>query len=282
MDPDSGGYCTSTAFLKTSVLTITFTTFYFYKTENDTVIFTPPPAKPSIPVTIVKEKPKPKKRKTIYLTFDDGPNKGTRNVLHIINEEQVPATLFVIGEHVYGSRGQAAIFDSAARNSLIEIANHSFTHAFENRYEKFYAVPDSVLADFKRCADSLGLVSDIVRTPGRNIWRVQNICSTDLKNSTAAADTLHNNGYTIMGWDLEWHFDQQQHIVQTKDELVRQVDSMFANNRNKTEGHMVLLAHDQVYASSADSASLHQFISELKTRDEFDFETVSKYPGAQN
>ena len=282
MDPDSGGYCTSSAFLKTSVLTITFTTFYFYKAENDTDIFKPPPAKASIPVTVVKEKPKPKKRKTIYLTFDDGPNKGTRNVLHIINEEQIPATLFIIGEHVYGSRGQTAIFDSAAMNSLIEIANHSFTHALENRYEKFYAVPDSVLNDFKRCADSLGLISKIVRTPGRNIWRVQNICSTDIKKSTAAADTLQDNGYKLVGWDLEWHFDQQQHIVQTKDELISQVDSMFANNRNKTTGHLVLLAHDQIYASSADSASLHQFISEMKMRDEFDFETVSKYPGVQN
>lgn len=283
MDPDSGGYCTSSAFLKTSVLTITFSTFYFYKTENETDIFRPPLPKQVLPVAVVeKEKPKPKKKKTIYLTFDDGPNRGTKNVMDIVTAEEVRVTLFVIGEHVYGSRTQSALYDSAVQNSLIEIANHSYTHAFENKYGKFYSLPDSVICDFKRCADSLGLVSNIIRTPGRNIWRIENISSTDIKSSTVAADSLQSCGYKIVGWDLEWHFDQQQHTVQTKDELVKQVDRLFANNRTKTAGHLVLLAHDQIYASAGDSTSLQQFISELKTRDEFDFETVSKYPGIEN
>ena len=54
----------------------------------------------------------PKKKKKIYITFDDGPNKGTRQVLRVINEEQVPVSFFVIGEHVYGSKEQLATWDS--------------------------------------------------------------------------------------------------------------------------------------------------------------------------
>ena len=47
--------------------------------------------------------PPKKKKKKIYLTFDDGPNKGTQNVLDIVKDEKIPVTFFIIGEHVYAS-----------------------------------------------------------------------------------------------------------------------------------------------------------------------------------
>jgi len=33
-------------------------------------------------------------KRTLYLTFDDGPNNGTPTVINILKEEQVPATFF--------------------------------------------------------------------------------------------------------------------------------------------------------------------------------------------
>ncbi|MDG4896787.1 MULTISPECIES: polysaccharide deacetylase family protein [unclassified Mesorhizobium] len=36
---------------------------------------------------------------TIYLTFDDGPQNGTANILDVLQAEQVPATLFMVGMH---------------------------------------------------------------------------------------------------------------------------------------------------------------------------------------
>ena len=74
-------------------------------------------------------------------------------------------------------------------------------------YEGFYAVPDSVVADFRRCADSLKLTANIVRTPGRNIWRTDSLKITDIRMSEPAADSLFNKGYKVLGWDVEWHFD---------------------------------------------------------------------------
>jgi hypothetical protein len=53
---------------------------------------------------------------------------------------------------------------------------------------------------------------------------------------------------------------------------------MFTNNKTKTPNHLVLLAHDQVYADKRDSAQLHQFIISLKAKNEYNFEVVSKYP----
>jgi peptidoglycan/xylan/chitin deacetylase (PgdA/CDA1 family) len=223
-----------------------------------------------------------KKRNTIYLTFDDGPNKGTRKLMHVIEQEQVPVTLFIVGEHVHGSREQTAVFDSILQSKYFELANHSYTHAFHNNFTKFYQVPDSALDDFKRCADSLHLTAGIIRTPGRNIWRLQQIKSTDIKTTIAAADSFYANGYKEMGWDLEWHFDNKLKLTNNSDDMVKQIDSLFAHERTKTPGHLVLLAHDQVYEDAADSSELHQFIIKLKAKNEYDFETVSNYPGIKN
>lgn len=284
MDPDSGGDFTSSTIFKTTVLTVAFTSIYFFKTHKSTSVFKPPALNPDT-VVVKKETvsipKKKKKKKTIYLTFDDGPNKGTKNVMNIVEEEQIPVTLFVIGEHVYGSRLQSALYDSVSQNNLFEIANHSYTHAFENRFNSFYQLPDSALKDFERCADSLHLTSNIIRTPGRNIWRTDSISCTDIKTSIAAADTLYGNGFKALGWDLEWHFNKEQRPVQTADEMITQIDSAFAKNKTKTTDHLVLLAHDQVYISSDDSAVLHNFIIQLKKKDEYNFEQVSQYPGLQ-
>ncbi len=199
--------------------------------------------------------------------------------MRIMEEEQIPATLFIIGEHVYGSRLQLSLYDSVSTNSLFEIANHSYTHAFENNFNVFYKFSDSAVKDFERCADSLHLTSNIIRTPGRNIWRTDSISCTDIKTSVATADSLYKNGFKAMGWDLEWHFNSQQRLVQSTDEMLNEIDSAFAKNKTKTCDHLVLLAHDQIYIRPDDSASLHNFIIQLKKKDEYNFETVSRYPG---
>ena len=189
------------------------------------------------------------------------------------------ATLFIIGEHVYGSKEQLAIYDSLKESSLIEIANHSYTHAFENKFYKFYSLPNDAAQDFKRCADSLHFTNNIIRTPGRNIWRTENIHSTDLKASTAAGDSIQSSGFTAVGWDMEWHFTNTQRLVEDDSEMVKNIDSAFARNETKTKNHLVLLTHDRTFAKPEDSAKLHRFITALKVKDEYDFEMVSEYPG---
>lgn len=285
MDPDSGGDFSSSVIFKTTVLTVAFTSIYFFETKRSFTVFKPTTAKADTVVlkttADVHPEKKKKKKKTIYLTFDDGPNKGTKNVMNIIEQEEVPVTLFVIGEHVYGSKLQTDIYDSVSHSGWFEIANHSYTHAFENRFNKFYASADSVVEDFARCADSLHLKSNIVRTPGRNIWRTDSINCTDIKSSVMAADSLYKKGYKVLGWDLEWHFNEKQSLVQTALEMLNEIDSAFAKNHTKTTDHLVLLAHDQIYIKKDDSSALHNFIKQLKSRDEYNFEQVSRYPGIE-
>jgi peptidoglycan/xylan/chitin deacetylase (PgdA/CDA1 family) len=291
MDPDSADACfpykhmelVISQMAKTTFVTVVFTACNYYETDTTGNVSPVNFLKSdTVAVKVINAGAPKKKKKTIYLTFDDGPNKGTKNMMHIVQKEEIPVTLFIIGEHVYGSKGQEAIFDSLVNCNLFEIANHSFTHAFQNKFAKFYQVPDSALKDFKRCADSLHLSARIIRTPGRNIWRTGSISSTDITSSSQTADTLYANGFTITGWDLEWHYDDNLRLMNTSDEMLIQVDSMFRLSKTKTLDHLIILAHDQVYADSGDSAELHQFFIKLKAKNEYNFEVVSKYPELKN
>jgi len=224
-----------------------------------------------------------KKKKKIYLTFDDGPNKGTRNVLDIVKDENIPVTFFIVGEHVFASVNQNTTWDSLQIAKQIEICNHSYTHAWHNKYEKFYESPDSVVGDFQRAHDSLDLKNNIVRTPGRNTWRIDSLQFTDLKKSKAAVDSLQNAGFIVMGWDLEWHYDHKELTVKNSaDELLKQIDSVFNNKKTRSPEHLVLLAHDQVYGKTKDSAELRQLIQKLKLKEEYELSIASGYPGASN
>ncbi|MCY7292131.1 MAG: polysaccharide deacetylase family protein [Ferruginibacter sp.] len=280
MNSDQSGYFNSSMLFKASILTLSFTAIYFYKTERQFNFMKMPVVKNDSVVTAAfKKAVVKKKRKTIYLTFDDGPDKGTKTVMDILKDEQIPATLFIIGEHVYGSRFQQQIYDSIKLCNYFEIANHSYTHALENRFNKFYNEPAVTVQDFQRCSDSMHFTTNIIRTPGRNIWRTANIYSTDIKTSSAAGDSLYNNGFTAIGWDVEWHYNSEQKLVQSNTEMINEIDSAFAYNKTKTTGHLVMLAHDRTFKTYDDSLSLRRFVTALKLKDEYDFEIVSRYPG---
>ncbi len=278
MDPDSGAKQAASQILKSTCIIVSFTACQGCKTETATPVTNISLSLPHPIVRTVKEISTEKKKKTIYLTFDDGPNKGTKKVMHIIDQEEIMVSAFVVGEHVYDSKEQKKAFDSLMINPFFEIANHSFTHA-NNKYEKFYTKPDSVVKDFIRCADSLHLTTRIVRTPGRNIWRMKNISVTDVWKNKPAADSVHAKGFTEVGWDLEWQFDNELKLKTNSDEMVQQVDNMFTYAKTKIPGHLIILAHDQVYSDAADSVQLHQFIQKLKATNKYEFKKISTYPG---
>ncbi|SFH91194.1 polysaccharide deacetylase family protein [Halpernia frigidisoli] len=216
-------------------------------------------------------------RRTIYLTFDDGPNRGTENLVKIINERKVPATAFIVGQHVFGSKKQKADFEILKNDSYFELANHSYTHA-SNKYEKFYENSEEVVADFDRAKDSLKLKNNIARTPGRNIWRTDSFNITDVKKSKNSADDLANKHYKLIGWDLEWLPTKDMKLKNTNEEMIKMVDSIFYNDLEKTSRHLVLLTHDQYLKDDNSVNELKLFIQKLQNSRRFQFKKISQYP----
>ncbi|MBL1222364.1 polysaccharide deacetylase family protein [Chryseobacterium sp. L7] len=216
-------------------------------------------------------------KRIIYLTFDDGPNQGTENLLKILNKRNVCATAFLVGKHAYGSKKQKDDLVLLKSNPLIELANHSFSHA-HNKYTDFYKNADAVVHDFDIAKDSLKLSDKIARTPGRNIWRLNNITVTDIKSSTDAANGLQKAGYKVIGWDLEWRPSQKMTLKGSHEAMIKKVDSIFLNDLEKTSRHLVFLTHDQ-YLRDADSINeLDLFIEKLQKSNKFVFRKISQYP----
>ncbi|MEO5683402.1 MAG: polysaccharide deacetylase family protein [Chitinophagaceae bacterium] len=283
MDPDNQGAAQAASFfLRTTLL---FVCLAVYQRTGKGTFFVSRQYVTTKPVAAVSHT-KPaikKKKKKIYLTFDDGPNRGTQKVLHIMQQENMPVSFFIIGEHVFASAGQQQTWDSLKMAKEIELCNHSYTHAAHNHFDAYYTQPDSVVHDFKRSQDSLQLDNNICRMPGRNAWRIDTLQYTDIKKSKRAVDSLQHAGFAIMGWDLEWHYNAIDLSLQnTADDLLRQIDSVFAHHKTRTPERLVLLAHDQVYADANDSIELHNFIRRLKLNEDYEFELVSNYPGLRD
>lgn len=216
-------------------------------------------------------------KRVIYLTFDDGPNQGTENLLRILNKRNVCATAFLVGKHTYGSKKQKDDFELLKQNPLIELANHSFSHA-HNKYSDFYKNAAAVVHDFDIAKDSLKLNDKIARTPGRNIWRLNTINVTDIKSSTAAANGLKNAGYKVIGWDLEWRPTQKMTLKGSHEAMLKKVDSIFFNDLEKTSRHLVFLTHDQYLRDTDSINELDLFIEKLQKSNRFVFRKISQYP----
>lgn len=221
-------------------------------------------------------------KKKIYLTFDDGPNAGTKVVMNILKEANVPATFYMIGLHRYGSPLQEKLWNEVNADPSFEVCNHSFTHAYHNNFGKFYSDVDGAVNDFVRNDDSLKFNNTICRAPGSNVWRLPGLREDHLfHNRTKVMDSLFSLGYCVTGWDWEWRFNgRTQKAIQSPDELIKEMDSMFRLNETRHKNHMILLAHDLVYADSADAAQLRDFIYKLKNNPNYELRLISEYPGA--
>ena len=229
------------------------------------------PAADTLVKTVVKKK--------IYLTFDDGPNKGTRNVMNALKEENINASLFVVGKHVFDSPEQYETWKLLQKDTSIELCNHSYTHALSNHFKKFYQHPDTVIKDFKKSQLALELRNNIARMPGRNAWRIGSIDHTDIRESSAAIDSLHKAGFNVMGWDVEWQFDHKTlSPVTDPDLLLRQIENMLEAEKTRTPGHLVLLAHDQAFQKDTDIVQLQYFLRELKKNPNYEFLVATRYP----
>jgi peptidoglycan/xylan/chitin deacetylase (PgdA/CDA1 family) len=222
-------------------------------------------------------------KRKIYLTFDDGPNVGTRVVIDICKELQVPATFYMIGLHRYGSPQQVALWNEVNTYPFFEVTNHSFTHAYKNRFAKFYSDMPGALNDFTSNHDSLKFNNKIVRAPGSNEWRLPTVYSTDmvkLSNRIAILDSLHKLGYYITGWDWEWAHHNNK-AKQTAEQLYQEINSLMTAGKEKTKNHLVLLTHDMIFADTTDANQLRSFINMLKSDTTVELRTISQYPGCQ-
>lgn len=228
-------------------------------------------------------------QRTVFLTFDDGPLDGTANVLSVLEKEQVPATLFMVGQHVLASRERKALLAKAKAMPLVTVGNHSFSHA-NNRYREFYADTEGVVADMLKANEVLGLTVKPVpaRLPGRDVFRLRYVSRNDLSVGEVQAaseqvdfEFVAASDFDVYGWDFEWFHDGTGKPVQKADRLVEEIARLFAYGRLVEKDKLILLMHDQMFQDRFDGvANLTALISGLRARG-FAFGAIRDYSPAE-
>ena len=121
----------------------------------------------------------------VYLTFDDGPSTVVTNrILDALNEENVKATFFIVGERVHGR--EETLKRIAAEGHTLGV--HSNTH----RYDEIYASDKAFLQDVSACAAIIEATAKVqprvYRFPGGGKHKKK-------------AELLRGMGYEIVFWN---------------------------------------------------------------------------------
>ena len=215
----------------------------------------------------------------IYLTFDDGPLEGSEDIDDAVTKENIKINVFVVGQHALSDKKMKGYYQLYLNNPLIEIGNHSFSHA-HNQYEKFYENPQNVLQDFEKCQDELKIPNKYARQPGRNQWRLKDTAINDVRSGSQSADLLYKNGFKVFGWDIEWQHDGKTGVpIQTVDDMVEIIEKKLTEKKTVHSGHLILLSHDEMFRNGWEESELKQLIEKLKAKGNYHLEHLSKYPG---
>lgn len=218
-------------------------------------------------------------KKELYLTFDDGPVKGTGNVLKVLKEEGVPATMFCVGRH---ATLRPDLFRRELAMPNLLIANHTYSHA-NGHYSRFYSDTFGLMSDVEHAQIVLG-GRKYLRLAGRNVWRLPEVSRNDRAIMTLRGtrevpkyDTLSREGFFIYGWDVEWHFDHHSgHPVESPEALAARIDGLYRHGHPAQRGKVVLLAHDFMFRNRYTTGELRHFIRLMKERG-WSFKTLRHY-----
>jgi len=168
-----------------------------------------------------------KNGKVIYLTFDDGPNIYTEEILKILDKYRIKATFFVTNQF---SDYQHLIKKSY--NNGHSIGVHTYTHNFD----VIYSSVDEYMKDFnnmnKIIYEQTGQYSNIFRFPGGS----SNTISKFNKGiMTTLTNKMINDGYKY----YDWNIDSNDTSAKNSDEIYKNV----INEVDKYE-HSIVLLHD--------------------------------------
>ena len=131
---------------------------------------------------------------TVYLTFDDGPNEGTTNViLDILKEEGVQATFFVT------SKGPDDLI-VREHNEGHTVALHTSSHDYERIYSSDEAYINDLETISNRVERLTGVKSMFFRFPGGSSNTISKKYSIGIMSRLARE--LQNRGYKYYDWNI--------------------------------------------------------------------------------
>ncbi len=195
-------------------------------------------------------------KKTVYLTFDDGPSGNTLDILDVLDKYQVKATFFVV--HKDQAKFQDLYQEIVKRGHTLAV--HSYTH----QYKQIYSSVDAFLSDFNKMyeflEDSAGVRARFFRFPGGSKNSYNEEIYLDIINE------MERRGFTY----FDWNVDAGDAVGATKAEARKNVIDAVLDR----SGVSVVLMHDA--SNKADIVSLLPEIIETLQKEGYTFKAITE------
>ncbi len=170
----------------------------------------------------------------VYLTFDDGPSANTDKILDILDDYNVKATFFVVGQ-------DTEVYADAYRRIVNEghtIGMHSYSHS----YSDIYASEEAFAKDYNKIHDLIfeltGVDSKFYRFPGGSSNSVSNVSKSVLINYLNEQGVVYYDWNVASGDATSQAFTSQQVIDNVMKDVVKYKTSVVllhdASNKNAT------------------------------------------------
>ncbi|MBW4838093.1 MAG: polysaccharide deacetylase [Paenibacillaceae bacterium] len=160
--------------------------------------------------------------KTVYLTFDDGPSPHTDQVLEILQQEEVTATFFVLGQ-------QAKRYPEVIRRIVDgghALGNHTYNHDYDALYDSFGHFWKQVKATEEVLREITGTRTPLVRAPGGTYGHFDK----------TYFNLLEQGGYKVFDWNVDSGDSKRKGVP--ANEIVSHV------KKEKPQDQVIVLMHD--------------------------------------
>ncbi|XKI10783.1 Polysaccharide deacetylase [Sporosarcina sp. ANT_H38] len=196
------------------------------------------PIKPIIPIKlppVTPTKPSAKSATTIYLTFDDGPNKFTTINNATLKKYNVQGTFFFLGKHM---KNNESIVKAVAKDGHY-IGTHSMTHDKEKVYKSSKSFIDEMNEGTKIILQMTGQDAKLLRVPYGSKPHV----------TPAMQKLLNQNDYKLWDWDVDsndWKYTDEQ-----VDQIIENVRTGVVKADKSGDRDIIVLLHDRKQTSKA-------------------------------
>lgn len=189
------------------------------------------PAKPPVK----PEKPGAKSATTIYLTFDDGPNKYTTINNATLKKYNVHGTFFFLGKHM---KNNGKIVKTVTDDGHY-IGTHSMTHDKDKLYKSTKAFIGEINEGTKLVKKMTGKDAKLLRVPYGSKPHV----------TAAMQKELNQNGYKMWDWDVDsndWKYTDKE-----ADKIIKNVRTGVDKAHKSGDRNIVVLLHDRSQTAKA-------------------------------
>jgi peptidoglycan/xylan/chitin deacetylase (PgdA/CDA1 family) len=227
-------------------------------------------------------------QKVVYLTFDDGPVNGTDNILDVLEEEHIPATMFYIGKQILNNKD---IYKRTLLCDSVSIGNHTYCHA-NGKYRDFYRNANILVQDINRNNEIIARDKKSVSTSpflpvrlaGRNVFRLPRLNRDDNAINPKERSIEHigyekvaKEGFYIYGWDVEWTHGAKGTPNESPSEIASLINKLQAHKSSREPNKIILLMHDYMFKSTLHGKENLLALIHLLKKSGWKFSTIENY-----